>query len=75
MTLFKSAPYCYQDLTNLSGTGRNFENRVKTLGDAAEMVDFIGGAPNEPKFNLGISQTGPMDSRFQLEVYGTEKEM
>ena len=40
----------------MSGTDREFEKRVKNLGDAAEMVDFIGGAPNEPKFNLGLPQ-------------------
>ena len=57
------------------GTGRNFEKRVKSLGDASEMVDFIGGAPNEPKFHLALSQTAPRDYHFHLEVYGTEKEM
>ena len=55
--LFGTAPYCYQDLTDLFGTDREFEKRAKSRGDAAEMGDFIGGAPNEPKFHLGISQT------------------
>ena len=28
------------------GTGRNFEKRVKSFGDASKMVDFIEIAPN-----------------------------
>ena len=34
------------------GTGRNFEKRVKGLGDASEMVDLIGRAPNGPIFDV-----------------------
>ena len=44
--LFGSAPYCYQILTNIFGTGQNFEKRVKSPQDASKMVDFIGRAPN-----------------------------
>ncbi len=49
--------------------------RVKSLGDALKMVDFIGRAPNGPKFVVGMSKICPRDSHFHLEVYGTEKKM
>ena len=42
------------------GTGRNFEKRVKSLGDASKMVDFIGRAPNGPIFDeLAILRRNP----------------
>ena len=46
--LFGSAPYCYHVLTNLFGTGQNFEKRVKSLQDASKIIDFIGTAPLVP---------------------------
>ena len=74
-----SAPYCYQFLTNMFGTGRNFENRVKSPQDASEMVDFIGRAPNGQILSnfcgqLTHSLSNTYHWSFKLSKLGTKQE-
>ena len=39
------------------------------------MIDFIGGAPNEPKFDLGLSKISPKDYGLEHRVYADETKM